>query len=164
MREQIIGDNQRERIQARINHYFARNRKELELTQAQMAKRLGYSKSAYRVFESSSGTDNKIISSLETIKKFADIEGMDASDFICFLEKGRIREANSHTKKLRRWETNLIAALDGVDSHVRHQWSESLMRCRKNSLAIVLKVMTKVMKLPYDKIDAIGTLSEPEGK
>ena len=160
MREQVIGDLQRERIQSRINHYFARNRKELKLTQADMAKKLGYSKSAYRMFESSSETDNKIINALESLKKFADIEGLEVSDFVCFLEKGRIGESSSQSKKLRKWEVNLIAALDGVDSHIRHQWSESIMKCRKNSLPLVLRVMTKVIKLPYDKIAAIGTLSE----
>jgi len=120
-RELMLGLPQRERIQARINHYLVRNRTALGITQSDMAKKLGYSVSAYRSFERSAETENRLVNALETISIFASLEEMSITEFVNFLEKGRSSEENAKPESahLRRWEIDLLSALKRIDSSIR---------------------------------------------
>lgn len=150
MQEQFFTDGQKEKIQNRIIHYLDRNRKALDLTQIQMAKKLGYSLSAYRDFERKGLIENRLHSALEIIAKFSEIEDMSPGDFVNYLTLGALPDLDGgeHDEvKLRKWERILIKTLRKCDQSTRKAWSEAIMNFPNKDLAFLLKAQTVVAKI-----------------
>lgn len=151
MKEQLLTDAQKDKIQNRVRHYLERNREASNHTQAQMAKRLGYSLSAYRDFEREGMTENRLHNAIEIIAKFAEIEEMSPSDFMAFLTLGTLPEKEG-VENLRKWEKELIQTLRHCDQAMRKSWSEAIMRFPKKDLVFLLKAQTMLTKIADKQI------------
>lgn len=159
MSELVLNEVKREQIQSRLNHYLKRCRRHSEMTQREMAEHLGYSLSAYRLFECSPETDNRVINAFEILKQMADLEGMEPGEYVRYLDKGSSIDS-SGANGLRRWEKELLSVLKRVNQKVRRDWSEAVMDCTKDQLSTCLKAMTSLTEIGPSELGAIKLLCE----
>jgi transcriptional regulator with XRE-family HTH domain len=146
MREQNLSDETKVSIQNKLHHYLVRYRTSASMTQTQISNNLGYSLSAYRAFERQFSEDNRIVSAIEILKQFADLEKQDVSEFVTYLLSGTKQSQNS-AKGLRKWEQELLETLRHTDQSLRRSWSESIMKFSKKDLNILLDVQTQIARI-----------------
>lgn len=149
---------QRERIQARLNHYLLRSRNHLDITQKEMAYKLGYSVSSYRGFERETELDNKVINALETLKHFAEIQSMDVGSFASYLEKGSKVGRSENT--LRKWEFELLESLKKLEDRPRRILSEYIIKCSKNEIGPLVELIQLVKGIGSDHIEGLKKFCE----
>ena len=143
MREQKLSDETKEAIQNKLHHYLVRYRSSANKTQSQLASEMGYSLSAFRAFERQFSEDNRVITAVETLKQFADLENLDAAEFTKYLLSGAKQNQNAN-KSLRRWETELLDALRHTDQSIRRAWSETIMKYPRRDLNMLLEAQTQI--------------------
>lgn len=143
MREQKLSDETKEAIQNKLHHYLVRYRSSANKTQSQLASEMGYSLSAFRAFERQFSEDNRVITAVETLKQFADLENLDAAEFTNYLLSGAKQNQNAN-KSLRRWETELLDALRHTDQSIRRAWSETIMKYPRRDLNMLLEAQTQI--------------------
>ncbi|MEN9826791.1 MAG: hypothetical protein RI953_2536 [Pseudomonadota bacterium] len=143
MREQKLSDETKEAIQNKLHHYLVRYRSSANKTQSQLASEMGYSLSAFRAFERQFSEDNRVITAVETLKQFADLENLDVAEFTNYLFSGAKQNQNAN-KSLRRWETELLDALRHTDQSIRRAWSETIMKYPRRDLNMLLEAQTQI--------------------
>jgi transcriptional regulator with XRE-family HTH domain len=140
VREQKLSDETKEAIQNKLHHYLVRYRSSANKTQSQLASEMGYSLSA---FERQFSEDNRVITAVETLKQFADLENLDVAEFTNYLFSGAKQNQNAN-KSLRRWETELLDALRHTDQSIRRAWSETIMKYPRRDLNMLLEAQTQI--------------------
>lgn len=146
MREQKLSDETKEAIQNKLHHYLVRYRSSANKTQSQLASEMGYSLSAFRAFERQFSEDNRVITAIETLKQFADLENLDVAEFTNYLLSGS-KQNQANNKSLRRWETELLDALRHTDQSLRRAWSETIMKYPRKDLNMLLEAQTQIAQI-----------------
>lgn len=125
------------RIQNRLTGYLKGLREKECLTQAQMAEKIGikstthYNQKIERHVGRDSGSRdfNKVVQACDVLEQFGQLEGMDFSEFACYLKNTNSGEGR---KSLFPWERDTLALLGDIDKEVKATFTSLVVGKARN--------------------------------
>lgn len=125
-------------VQNRLTKYLKRLREKGCLTQSQMAEKIGikstthYNQKIEHIAERERPPRefNKIVQSCDVLEQFGQLEGMDFSEFACYLKNSRSDATN---RSLFPWERDTLGVLNEIDRSITDNFTSLGVSKAKNN-------------------------------
>jgi len=127
----------------RVTHYLKGYRKKSNLTQTELAERLGSTKSTVSRIEN--GQDKQVNFVLEFLENLGKLEKMDLGDFINYLDSNKVSAKDS---TLFPWQRSVLEALLATKQSLRLDFVAEVIGQDKEKLEKNLELMVRFNRLP----------------
>ena len=130
----FISDDQRKELVSMFGHFLKRKRDEMDLSQKEMAEKLGYSLGRYRSFERGYDTNHPVVKGADAFHRWANALGISIDELLSDVFEGygpQIKRGN-----LRRWAQEFMRTVsaENFDQNLRRRWSTSLAKLKDREL------------------------------
>ncbi len=138
---------------SRVTHFLKGFRKKLNLTQTELADKLGTTKSTVSRIENNQ--DKQITFVLEILENLAKLEGMDLGSFINYLDSNKVASSEA---SLYPWQKSVLSALQDTKQSLRLDLVAEVMGQKKEDLEPKLELLVKLNRLPSSSFDVVNNL------
>jgi len=142
---------------SRVTHFLKGYRKKHNLTQSDLADKLGTTKSTVSRIENNQ--DKQITFVLSVLENLGNLEQMDLGAFMAYLDsKKQHVEASQSSEKLFPWQKSVLAALLDAKQSLRLDFVTEVMAQPKEELEKALDLMVRINRLPTSSYAVVNTL------
>jgi transcriptional regulator with XRE-family HTH domain len=138
---------------SRVTHFLKGYRKKGNLTQSELADKLGTTKSTVSRIENNQ--DKQITFVLEILENLATLEKMDLGSFINYLDSNKVSSTES---ALYPWQRSVLAALQDTKQSLRLDFVTEVMSQNKEPLEAKLELLVKLNRLPASSFEVVNNL------
>jgi len=142
----------------RIKHFLTGYRKKKELTQSELAKQLGTTKSTVSRIENNQ--EKHVTQVLSMLERLGQLEDMDLGAFLAYLDaKNTVSESN----ELFPWQRTVLKSLVDVKQSLRLDFVTELMPLETGELENLLALMVQLHRLSPNSRELISKLVKELG-
>ncbi len=140
----------------RLAHYLKNYRSKNELTQAQVADKIGYKTEFYRRIELQ--IEDRIANVFEYLENFSRLENKSIVDFVVYMEK---LDITKYDRSLFEWEKKIIDAFNTLPQDVRRKFNlEYINKIDVEKFQKIINIANNLSKVDDTLFDLIYLLVE----
>ena len=140
----------------RLAHYLKSYRSKNDLTQAQVADKIGYKTEFYRRIELQ--IEDRIANVFEYLDNFAKLENKSIVDFILYMEK---LDITKYDRSLFEWEKKVIDAFNTLPQDTRRKFStEYINKLDIDKFLKIINIANNLAKIDKELFELIYVLVE----
>jgi len=140
----------------RLAHYLKSYRSKNDLTQAQVADKIGYKTEFYRRIELQ--IEDRIANVFEYLDNFAKLENKSIVDFIVYMEK---LDITKYDRSLFEWEKKVIDAFNTLPQDTRRKFStEYINKLDIDKFLKIINIANNLAKIDKELFELIYVLVE----
>lgn len=138
---------------SRITHFLRGYRKKTNLTQSELAEKLGTTKSTVSRIENNQ--DKQITFVLSTLENLGQLEKMDLGSFMAYLDSNKV---SATADGLFPWQRTVLTALLDTKQSLRLDFVTEVMSQKKDRVEAQLELLVKLNRLPASSFEAVSNL------
>ena len=137
----------------RIKHFLTGYRKKNELTQSELAKNIGTTKSTVSRIENNQ--DKHVTQVLSMLERLGQLEDMDLGAFLAYLDA---KNTASESSELFPWQRTVLKSLVDVKQSLRLDFITELMPLETSELEGLLSLLIQIHRLSPNSKELISKL------